>query len=116
MTVPSLCGFLIIASFFWLSGYVTPYQKDDYEMRLPNFIKIFYGKTNRPLGLRGFFLQTLGIVLGVGFLIEYLAYEFNRPVLMPAGSLFILSGFLIGVPGLIQVIINHKRKKSGSSQ
>lgn len=107
----SLCGFLTIALLLWAFGYIAPYQEDDYEMRLPRFVKLFYGKTNRPLGLRGFFSQTLGLVLAIGYLIEFLASMLDQPILVSAGLLFILCIFLIGVPGLIQITINHKRSR-----
>jgi hypothetical protein len=102
MTWKMLLGWLTISFMLWLPGYFVHGRPEHEELHLPNFVKILYGKWNRPLYLRGALLQTLGIVFAFGHIIEFLAFNLERPVLLPTIPLFILCIVFLGMIGILK--------------
>lgn len=91
----------------WIPGYIDNGRVDHDEIHLPNFMKILYGKWNKPLYLRGALLQTLGIVFACGRIIEFWAFSLNQPILLPTMSLFILCIFFLGTAKALKLIHNY---------
>jgi hypothetical protein len=102
MTWKMLLGWLTISIMLWLPGYFIHGRPEHEELHLPNFVKILYGKWNRPLYLRGALLQTLGIVFAFGHVIEFWAFKLERPVLFQAIPLFILCIVFLGMIGILK--------------
>ncbi len=102
MTWKMLLGWLTISFMLWLPGYFVHGRPEHEELHLPNFVKILYGKWNRPLYLRSALLQTLGIVFAFGHIIEFLAFNLERPVLLPTIPLFILCIVFLGMISILK--------------
>lgn len=104
MTWQILLGWLIISCMLWFPGYIHRGQNGTDQIHLPKFMKIFYGRWNKPLYLRGALLQTLAIVLASGYIIEFLAFNLGKPVLFPAMPLFILCLFFLGTVNIFRLV------------
>ena len=110
MTLQGLLGWLIVALVMWLLGYIDS-DKEQIELILPDSVKMFFGKRGKSLFLRGAFLQILGLVTALSYVTKYLAVKQGQEIIISPGTIFIVTIFIVGIPGSIAIVQRHWRKK-----
>jgi hypothetical protein len=106
--MPDIRGLLVVIAgslLMYIDGYYDKRQTK--ELKLHNYIKIIYGKYEQSIYVEPCVKQTIGLILALSILLEYLARIQGIPILVSARAIVVISVSILALAMLLDYLLDR---------
>lgn len=108
--MPDIRGLLFVIAislFFYRSGYYD--KRKTKELKLPDIVKLIYGKYGKPIYIEPCIVQTFGLLLALSSCLEFFSLIQGIPILISARAILVISVLILGLAVLLDYLFDRIR-------